>query len=141
VAAGRLADQAALRAGRPVLHASMPDLGRGQLGLLDGFAAASAEADLFHDPEFDGPRTGGASPAFVLLSEAGVEPRAAVVEAMVNERNLPLSAVTAEQSTTLERAAYLIALADFTACYLAIAVGAGPDQGQAIEEFRLRTAQ
>ena len=141
VAAGRLADQAALRAGRPVLHASLPDLGRGQLGLLDGSASAAAEADLFYDPEVDGPRTGGASPAFVLLSEAGVEPRAAVVEAMVNERNLPLSTVVAEQSTTLERAAYLIALADFTACYLAIAVGAGPDQGSSIEEFRLRTAQ
>jgi hypothetical protein len=60
---------------------------------------------------------------------------------MVHERNLPLSTVVAEQPTTLERAAYLIALADFTACYLAIAVGAGPDQGKAIEEFRLRTAQ
>ncbi|HWG28398.1 SIS domain-containing protein [Actinospica sp.] len=141
VAAGRLADQAALRAGRPVLHASLPDLGRGQLGLLDGSAAASSEADLFYDPEVDGPRTGSAAPAFVLLSEAQVEPRAAVVEAMLNERNLPLSTVVAEQATTLERAAYLIALADFTACYLAIAVGAGPDQGKAIEEFKLRTAQ
>jgi glucose/mannose-6-phosphate isomerase len=141
VAAGRLADQAALRAGRPVLHASLPDLGRGQLGLLDGSAAAAAEADLFYDPEVDGPRAGGSSPAFVLLSEAGVEPRASVVEAMVNERNLPLSVVTAEQSTTLERAVHLIALADFVACYLAIAVSAGPDQGKAIEEFRLRTAQ
>ena len=141
VAAGRLADQAALRAGRPVLHASLPDLGRGQLGLLDGSAAASAESDLFYDPELDGPRTGGASPAFVLLSEAEVEPRASVVEAMVNERNLPLSVVVAEQATTIERAAYLIALADFAACYLAIAAFAGPDQGKAIEEFRMRTAQ
>ncbi|HET9168449.1 MAG TPA: SIS domain-containing protein [Actinospica sp.] len=140
ISAARLADQAALRAGRPVLHASLPDLGRGQLGLLDG-SASTAASDLFYDPEFDGPRSGGSAPAFVLLSEAGVEPRAAVVEAMVNERNLPLSTVVAEQSTTLERAAYLIALADFTACYLAIAVGAGPDQGKAIEEFRLRTAQ
>ena len=141
VAAGRLADQAALRAGRPVLHASLPDLGRGQLGLLDGSAAAAADADLFYDPELDGPRAGGSSPAFVLLSEAGVEPRASVVEAMVNERNLPLSVVVAEQATTLERAVYLIALADFVACYLAIAASAGPDQGKAIEEFRLRTAQ
>jgi hypothetical protein len=141
VAAGRLADQAALRAGRPVLHASLPDLGRGQLGLLDGSAAAEAEAELFYDPEVDGPRSGSSSPAFVLLSEAGIEPRAAVVEAMVNERNLPLTVVVAEQQTTLERAAYLIALADFTACYLAIAASTGPDQGKAIEEFRLRTAQ
>jgi glucose/mannose-6-phosphate isomerase len=140
ISAARLADQAALRAGRPVLHASLPDLGRGQLGLLDGSAGAS-EADLFYDPELDGPRAGASAPAFVLLSEAGVEPRASVVEALVDERNLPLTAVVAEQSTTLERAAYLIALADFTACYLAIAVGAGPDQGKAIEEFRLRTAQ
>jgi hypothetical protein len=141
ISAARLADQAALRAGRPVLHASLPDLGRGQLGLLDGSAAPS-EAELFYDPEFDAPRTGGSTaPAFVLLSEADVEPRASVVEAMVNERNLPLTTVIAEQATTLERAAYLIALADFTACYLAIAVGAGPDQGKAIEEFRLRTAQ
>jgi hypothetical protein len=60
---------------------------------------------------------------------------------MINERGLPLSVVVAEQQTTLERAAYLIALADFTACYLAIAASTGPDQGKAIEEFRLRTAQ
>jgi len=141
IAAGRLADQAALRAGRPVLHAALPDLGRGQLGLLDGKSAASASADLFHDPEIDGPRAGGSAPAFVLLAEEGVDPRSEVVEAMVRERDLPLSTVTAEQPSPLERAAYLLALADFTAGYLAIAVSAGPDQGKSIEEFRVRTAQ
>ena len=141
IAAGRLADQAALRAGRPVLHAALPDLGRGQLGLLDGRSATAASADLFHDPEIDGPRPGGSAPAFVLLAEEGVDPRSEVVEAMVRERDLPLSTVTAEQPSPLERAAYLLALADFTAGYLAIAVSAGPDQGKAIEEFRVRTAQ
>jgi glucose/mannose-6-phosphate isomerase len=141
VAVGRLADQAALRAGRTVVHAALPDLGRGQLGLLDGQSAAAAEADLFHDPEFDGPRTGPVAPAFVLLDEAGVDPRTAVVEAMVRERNLPLSTLTAEQPTALERAAYLISLADFAACYLALAVAAGPDQGRAVEEYLDRTAQ
>ena len=140
VAAGRLADQAALRAGRPVLHAALPDLGRGQLGLLDGPGAATS-ADLFYDPDVDGPRAEGTNPAFVLLAEEGVDPRTDVVEAMVRERGLPLTVVTAAQPGPLERAAYLIALADFAACYLAAAVQAGPDQGRSIEDYRVRTAQ
>ncbi|WP_051451462.1 SIS domain-containing protein [Actinospica robiniae] len=140
VAANRLADLAALRAGRPVLHAALPDLGRGQLGLLDGPAAADT-ADLFYDPDVDGPRGGGANPAFVLLAEEGVDPRTSVVEAMLTDHGLPLTTVTAQQPRPLERAAYLIALADFAGCYLAAAVQAGPDQGRSIEEYRVRTAQ
>jgi hypothetical protein len=140
VAANRLADLAALRAGRPVLHAALPDLGRGQLGLLDSPAAA-ASADLFYDPDVDGPRGEGADPAFVLLSEEGMDPRTAVVDAMLQEHGLPLTAVTAPQPSALERAAYLVALADFVGCYLAAVVHAGPDQGRSIEEYRVRTAQ
>lgn len=140
VAAGRLADLAGLRAGRPVVHAALPDLGRGQLGLLDGPGAADT-GDLFYDPDVDGPRGGSASPAFVLLAEEEVDPRTAVVEAMLQERNLPLTTVTAAQPRPLERAAYLIALADFVGCYLAAAVQAGPDQGRSIEDYRVRTAQ
>jgi hypothetical protein len=140
VAAGRLADLAALRAGRPVLHAALPDLGRGQLGLLDGPGSAGS-ADLFYDPDFDAPRSAGADPAFVLLAEEGVDPRAGVVEAMLHERGLPLTMVTAGQARPLERAAYLIAHADFVGCYLAAAVHASPDQGRSIEEYRIRTAQ
>lgn len=140
VAVARLADLAALRAGRAVVHAALPDLGRGQLGLLEG-SRAGAAVDLFYDPEFDGPRSGGAAPAFVLLAEAGADPRTEVVEAMLHERDLPVSVLLAEQPGALERAAYLIALADFVGCYLAVAAGAGPDQGRAIEEYRDRTAQ
>jgi glucose/mannose-6-phosphate isomerase len=140
VAAARLADQAALRGGRAVLHAALPDLGRGQLGLLEGGAAVGA-GDLFYDPEIDGPLTGGTPPAFVLFAEAGADPRAEVAEAMLRERDLPVSILTAEQPSPLERAAYLLALADFVGCYLALAVGAGPDQGRAVVEYRERTAQ
>ena len=140
VAAERLADLAVLRAGRAVLHAALPDLGRAQLGLLDA-RAGEPETDLFYDPEVDGPREGAPTPAFALLAEAGVDPRTEVVEAMVRERGLPLSFLTAEQPTSLERAAYLISLADFTACYLAAATAASPEQGRAVEEYRDRTAQ
>jgi hypothetical protein len=140
VAAGRLADLAALRAGRAVLHAALPDLGRGQLGLLESGAAA-APADLFYDPEVDGPRTGPQPPAFVLLTEAGADPRAEVVAAMLDERDLTVSTLTAEQASPLERAAYLLALAEFAGCYLAAAVGAGPDQGRVFTQYRDRTAQ
>lgn len=140
VAAQRLADLAALRAGHAVLHAALPDLGRGQLGLLDALGGAG-EADVFYDPEVDGPRAGGPVPAVVLLAEAGEDPRAEVVETMVRERGVPLSLVTADQPTPLERAAHLIAVADFAACYLAAAVSASPDQGRSVEEYRERTAQ
>jgi hypothetical protein len=124
-----------------VLHAALPDLGRGQFGLLAGGGGAAAADDLFYDPEIDGPRSGAQAPAFVLLGEAGADPRAEVVEDMLRERDRRVSMLTAEQPSPLERAAYLISLADFTGSYLAVAVGAGPDQGAAVEEYRERTAQ
>lgn len=138
VAAERLADQAALRAGVPASHAILPDLGRGQLGLLDGPFAARAQ-DLFRDPFEDG--GGERSAAVVLLAEHGADPRLAVVEGLVRDRNIPLTVFTAEQTDPLARAAHLIALADFAAAYLALLTGVGPDQGHTIDEYRVRTAQ
>jgi glucose/mannose-6-phosphate isomerase len=137
VAAERLADQAALRAGVLVTHAALPDLGRGQLGLLDGPLAAGA-ADLFRDPFEDG---GERTAAVVLLAEDGADPRLAVVENLVRDRGIPLTVFTAEQTDPLARAAHLIAVADFAAAYLALLTGIGPDQGHTIDEYRLRTAQ
>jgi len=137
VAAERLADQAALRAGLPVSHAALPDLGRGQFGLLDGPLAAGS-GDIFRDPFEDGSEK---TAAVVLLAEDGVDPRLSVVENLVRDRGIPLTVVIAEQSDPLARAAHLIALADFAAAYLAILTGIGPDQGRTIDEYRLRTAQ
>lgn len=137
VAAERMADQAALRAGLPVTHAALPDLGRGQFGLLDGPLAAGS-GDIFRDPFEDGvDRTA----AVVLLAEDGVDPRLSVVENLVRDRGIPLTVLTAEQPDPLARAAHLIAVADFAAAYLALLVGSGPDQGRTIDEYRLRTAQ
>jgi glucose/mannose-6-phosphate isomerase len=137
VAAERLADQAALRAGIPVTHAALPDLGRGQLGLLEGSLAA-ATSDIFRDPFEDG---GGKTAAVVLLAEDGADPRLGVVETLVRDRGIPLTMFTAQQPDPLARAAHLIALADFAASYLALLTGVGPDQGRTIDEYRLRTAQ
>jgi glucose/mannose-6-phosphate isomerase len=137
VAAERLGDQAALRAGLPVTHAALPALGSGLLGLLDG-PLATASGDIFRDPFEDG---GGQSAAVIVLAEQGADPRLDVIETLVRDRGLPLTVVTAEQEDSLARAAYLIALADFAAAYLAVFVGAGPDQGRTIDEYRLRTAQ
>lgn len=137
VAAERLADQAALRAGLPVTHAALPDLGRGQFGLLDGPLAAGSD-DIFRDPFEDGAQK---TAAVVLLAEDGADPRLSVVETLVRDRGIPLTVLTAEQSDPLARAAHLIALADFAAAYLALLVGIGPDQGRTIDEYRIRTAQ
>jgi glucose/mannose-6-phosphate isomerase len=137
VAAERLGDQAALRAGLPVTHAALPALGCGLLGLLDG-PLASGSADIFRGPFEDGTEQ---SAAVILLAEQGADPRLKVVESLVRDRGLPLTTVTAEQEDPLARAAFLIALADFAAAYLAVLVGASPDQGRTIDEYRLRTAQ
>ncbi len=137
VAAERLADQVALRAGLPVIHAALPDLGRGQLGLVDGPLAAGT-ADIFRDPFEDG---ADKSAAVVLLAEDGADPRLPVVENLVRDRGIPLTVLTAEQSDPLARAAFLIAVVDFAAAYLAILTGVGPDQGRTIDEYRIRTAQ
>jgi glucose/mannose-6-phosphate isomerase len=137
VAAERLGDQAALRAGLPVTHAALPALGSGLLGLLDG-PLASGAGDIFRDPFEDGAEQ---SAAVILLAEQGADPRLKVVESLVRDRGLLLTTVTAEQEDPLARAAFLIALADFAAAYLAVLVGASPDQGRTIDEYRLRTAQ
>lgn len=137
VAAGRLADQVALRTGRLVVHAALPDLGRGQLGLLDG-ALARGSADLFHDPFEDGEQSGT---AVVLLAEDGADPRMSVVEDLVRDRGVSMTTVSAAQPTLLERAAHLLTLADFSAAYLALLLGVGPDQGRSIDRYRERTAQ
>ena len=143
VAAERLADQAALRGGRISAHAALPDLGRGQLGLLDGPAAAPR--DLFYDPEEDGDPDTTASAdlrtAVILLTEDGADPRLSVVTGLIEERGIASTVVAAEQPEPLARAAGLIALADFSAAYLALVTGAGPDQGRSIDQYRVRTAQ
>jgi glucose/mannose-6-phosphate isomerase len=143
VAAERLADQAALRGGRISAHAALPDLGRGQLGLLD--SPASAPRDLFYDPEEDGEDGGapsaGLRPAVILLSEDGADPRLSVVTSLIEERDIPSTLIVAQEPEPLARAAGLIALADFAAAYLALVIGAGPDQGHAIDQYRVRTAQ
>jgi glucose/mannose-6-phosphate isomerase len=138
VSAGRLADQVALRTGQLVVHAALPDLGRGQLGLLDGPLIGTGGADLFHDPFEDGAQSGA---AVVLLTEAGADPRVSVVEDLVRDRGVPMTTVSAEQPTLLERAAYLLTLADYSAAYLALLLGTGADQGRSIDEYRERTAQ
>lgn len=137
VAAERLGDQAALRAGLPVTHAALPELGCGLLGILDG-PLASGSGDIFRDPFEDGAEQ---SAAVILLAEQGADPRLKVVESLVRDRGLALTTVIAEQEDPLARAAFLIALADFAAAYLAVLVGASPDQGRTIDEYRLRTAQ
>lgn len=138
VAAERLTDQAALRAGLLTGNAALPDLGRGQLGLLDGPLAGAAR-DLFHDPLDGDPGARGG--AVILLGEDAADPRQSVVEDLVRDRAIPLTVVNAEQAEPLSRAAYLITLADFAAAYLAILTGIGPDQGRSIEDYRIRTAQ
>ena len=138
VAAERLSDLAALRAGRASSHAALPDLGRGQLGLIDGPTAAPR--DLFYDPEQDG-AAGPARPSVILLAEDGADPRLSVVTGLIEDRGIPSTLISAQQPEPLARAAHLIALADFSASYLAILTGVGADQGHTVDEYRVRTAQ
>ncbi|HEV2641023.1 MAG TPA: SIS domain-containing protein [Actinocrinis sp.] len=138
MAGERLSDLAALRAGRSSSHAALPDLGRGQLGLIDGPAAVPR--DLFFDPDQDG-EPAGAGPSVILLAEDGADPRLSVITGLVEDRGIPSTLITAQQPEPLARAAHLIALADFSAAYLALLTGVGADQGHTIDEYRLRTAQ
>jgi glucose/mannose-6-phosphate isomerase len=140
IAAERFADQVALRAGLLVSHAALADLGRGQLGLLDGPLAAGS-ADPFYDPFEDGGAAASGRAAVVLISEEGVDPRTAVAEALVREKGMPLTTFSTQYPDPLARAAQLVALADFSAAYVALLTGADADQGRTIEEYRLRTAQ
>ena len=158
VAATRLATQLQENAKLPALPGVLPEAGHNQVVAFDGpFAAGARDGgasdggtgdggtsldDFFRDRVEDptGPRL-----RLVLLRDT-VEPalvraRAAAVPAVAAGRDVPVSLLRAEGSSTLERLASLIAITDLASVYVALASGIDPLPIPPIVELKERTAR
>ncbi len=139
-AARRFAGQLAANAKYPALHGELPAAAHDQLPLFDGpFAGASTEEDFFRD-RVDEPETTRLS--LVFLRDADEHPRVAayreVCAELARDRRAVVVELPARDGHPLERLAGLIAHADYTSIYLALAIGVDPTPVPVMRELRAR---
>ena len=144
VAAKRFARQLHANAKYPALDGGLQEAAHGSVALFDGPFAATASADVFHDP-FDDETTPATMPLRVVLmrdapdnedeKDAGLR-RAA--EYLAGERGVRTSTVMADAGHPVERLAQLIALGDFASVYLALGLGIDPSPTRSVLEMKER---
>ncbi|GAA1856945.1 SIS domain-containing protein [Actinomadura bangladeshensis] len=141
-AAYRLCGQLNANAKYPAVFGEVPQTGHDQLMTFDGFFAgggSSAEPDDFFRDRADESEHGL---HLVVLRDVEEHPRVRLrceaSAAMARDRGVAVTEVRAEGEHPLERIATLIALADYVAVYLAIALGVDPTPVPAMEELRAR---
>ncbi|GAA2285040.1 SIS domain-containing protein [Actinomadura luteofluorescens] len=143
-AAYRMCSQLNENAKYPAVFGELPEAGQNQVAVFDGlFARAGSPADpgdFFRD-RLDEPEHGL---HLVSLREAEEHPRARAraeaAAALARDRGVAVTEMRAEGDHPLERIASLIALADYVAVYLAIALGVDPASEPAVQELRARIA-
>ncbi|AJC58010.1 MULTISPECIES: SIS domain-containing protein [Streptomyces] len=108
-------------AGRPGLAAELPEALTTHRPLLAGALAAGADPDDFFRDRVEQPAALHAR--IILLREAEAGPLSATraAQQLADERDTPLSELHPGAGSDLERAAELLAIADFGAVYLALA--------------------
>ncbi len=119
--ATRLAGLLTARAGRPALAAPLPDALTEHAALLDTRHGAGAGLDDFFRDRVEDPGT--PSPRVVLLPEPGDHSCHRALDAAraaADRTGTPVTAPEPPAGTRTEALAELLALADFTAAYLAI---------------------
>jgi glucose/mannose-6-phosphate isomerase len=154
VAAYRFACQLNENAKYPGVYGELPEANHNQVVAFDGlFGGAPAgagdyagtpprddTADFFRD-RVDDAETGL---HVVVLRDVEEHPQVArrreVSVELARARGIPLTEIAAEGAHPLERIATLIALADYTTVYLAIALGVDPTPVAAIHELKARIA-
>ncbi|SNQ48721.1 putative sugar phosphate isomerase involved in capsule formation [Frankia canadensis] len=147
VAASRAAAQLAATAKYPALVGSLPHPGHDQIALLDGpFGGGLKDAsgggrdaleDFFRDREED---EESVRLRLILLRDPTAERpevarQAEAAVAVAAERGVGVTELRAEGQVALERLASLIGLFDFTAVYLALALGIDPGQTPAAHDL------
>ena len=134
-AARRFGCQLAENAGYPALWGEFPDVGHGQVMTLDG---PFARRDVFADDP-------GRSLRLFMLRDLGESPEEAewreTCLRLAEERDVPVSELTAEGDHPLERIAGLVGLLDYGSVYLALGYGVDPTPIPAIMELRARSTQ
>ncbi|HEU5156255.1 MAG TPA: SIS domain-containing protein [Streptosporangiaceae bacterium] len=138
VAACRFACQFNENAKYPCVYGALPDVAYHQVATLDGPFGGS-EDDFFRDRA-----DGGQGLHVIVLRDVeehpeAVKQREGSVE-LARARGIPVTEFMAEGAHPLERVATLIALADYTTVYLAIALGIDPTPVAAVQDLKARTA-
>jgi glucose/mannose-6-phosphate isomerase len=126
VAAYRLASQLAGNAAMPAVAGTLPAAARLFGGLFDGSDAVDV-ADIFRDRVDDSePRR----PRLMLLRDVDEDPdiraQLELTNAVLAERAVPISEITAEEGGPVTRLASLIGLLDFVTVYVGLALGIDP---------------
>jgi glucose/mannose-6-phosphate isomerase len=138
VAALRTVSQLAENAKLPAIAGALPEANHNQVVTFDGpLAGGVADDDLFRDP-VDEP-----SPLrlrlVVVRDDAGDEMaarRADVSADLATARGIPVSVVSAQGASPIERFASLIGLLDYASVYLGLAYGLDPTPILAIDELK-----
>jgi D-arabinose 5-phosphate isomerase GutQ len=143
-AAYRMCCQLNENAKYPAVFGEVPETGRNQVAVFDGFFArgtAPADPDDFFRDRVDEPEHGL---HLVVMRDADEHPRVRArceaSAALARDRGVAVAEIRAEGDHPLERIASLIALADYVTVYLAIALGVDPAAEPAVEELRARIA-
>jgi glucose/mannose-6-phosphate isomerase len=142
VAAYRFACQLNENAKYPGVYGLLPEANHNQVVALDGTFGGSADApeeDFFRDRVDDAARL-----HLIVLRDTEEHPqvtrRREASADLARARGIPVTEILAEGTHPLERIATLIALADYTTVYLAIALGVDPTPVAAIEHLKARIA-
>ena len=139
VAAYRFACQLNENAKTPAVWGALPEVGHNQVVAFDGPFAGGRDLDIFRDRAEDDPddRT---RMHVVLLRDVEEHPRVArradVVTELARGRGLEVSSLLAEGSSSFQRIASLVHLADWTTTYLAIAESIDPTPVRTIDELK-----
>jgi glucose/mannose-6-phosphate isomerase len=138
VAALRAVCQLAENAKLPAIFGALPEASHNQVVAFDGqFAGGVADDDLFRD------RVEEVAPVRLRLvvvrddaGDDGAARRADVSAEVAGARGIPVSVLSAQGDSALERLASLVGLLDYASVYLGLAHGVDPTPIRAIEEFK-----
>jgi glucose/mannose-6-phosphate isomerase len=141
VAAYRFACQLNENSKSPAVWGTLPEAGHNQVVPFDGPFVRSSDADLFRDRVEDDVQA-RTRLHLVLLRDADEHPavarRADVVAELAHSRGLSLSHLETEGSSSFQRLASLVSLADWATTYLALAEGVDPTPVRTIDELKAR---
>ncbi|MFD0537776.1 SIS domain-containing protein [Actinomadura luteofluorescens] len=142
-AAYRMCSQLNENAKYPAVFGELPEAARtrSRCSTASSRGGSPADPDDFFRDRLDEPEHGL---HLVSLREAEEHPRARAgaeaAAALARDRGVAVTEMRAEGDHPLERIASLIALADYVAVYLAIALGVDPASEPAVQELRARIA-
>lgn len=142
VAAYRMLCQLAENAKLPGVAGVLPEANHNQVVAFDGpMGGGAGGGDIFADPEDDA----GLRLRLVLLRDPAdehpqVTRRAEVSKALAEDRGIPVTELTTEGGSRLERLASLVGPIDYATVYLALALGLDPTPVVAIQDLKARIA-